>query len=692
MSLGLRNIAQKITTLVSVVGLTWSTSVFAQASETRIPSDGSNGGGMDTHLFRPAVDSKGFFHVNGTDIIGHNDISFGLFLDWGHTLMRLRDPDRPVGEEDPGTPGEFPGTDGDGLCEDPDECVPAGSGAGTKALIAESFTGTLTASYGIANLAVVGLSMPVVIMIGDDVFGLRGSASNDAFYNTQQHDPQKVSTLIPHAKFRILRVQRGFGLSVVVQAGFPIAKAQRDLAADPGFWFWPRVVAETRVAQERLKFGFDLGFRGFTGNGSSFGTDVTGQSILREGALNYGNKLTYGVGISWRAAKQLDLVIENYGTYLLSSGTDPKQALSSEFLGGAKLFIERNSYLMVAGGSRAFFTGYEAADARAVLGFVYEPSIGDRDGDGIKDDVDQCPDNPEDFDNYEDSDGCPELDNDNDGILDKEDRCPNVPEDMDGNQDRDGCPESESPGDRDGDGILDKDDECPDDPEDKDGFEDEDGCPDKDNDRDGILDVEDACPDLPEDKDGFEDEDGCPDDDNDFDRILDKDDQCPLEPEVYNGFEDGDGCPDKGKVIIDGSDIVILEKIQFATGSDVILPESREIVDAVAATLKGHPEFEVIEVAGHADERGSDEFNLNLTQRRAASVRRALNERGIANSRIVSQGYGEYCPLDEGSNPKAWDVNRRVDFKVVKTEDGMTGVKRGCVRARNAGLFPPPVR
>src|SRR5690606_29960200 len=276
--------------------------------------------------------------------------------------------------------------------------------------------------------------------------------------------------------------------------------------------------------------------------------------------------------------------------------------MSQEVVGGIKLFVERNSYLMMGGGSRAWSTGFEAADLRLILGFVFEPSIGDRDGDGYKDDVDQCPDEPEDFDGFKDEDGCPDPDNDNDGILDVDDRCPNIPEDFDGDEDKDGCPEGEE-GDRDGDGILDSRDKCPDVPEDRDGFEDHDGCPEPDNDKDGILDKDDQCPLDPEDFDGFEDEDGCPEPDNDRDQIPDSRDQCPNEPETYNGTDDEDGCPDKGRVIIEGDDLVILDKIQFATGSAEILPESKPILDAVGATLKGHPEFRVVEVAGHADER-----------------------------------------------------------------------------------------
>jgi outer membrane protein OmpA-like peptidoglycan-associated protein len=87
------------------------------------------------------------------------------------------------------------------------------------------------------------------------------------------------------------------------------------------------------------------------------------------------------------------------------------------------------------------------------------PAPGDRDGDGILDDVDRCPRVAEDKDGFEDEDGCPDPDNDQDGIPDAADKCPNEAED-------------------------------------KDGFEDDDGCPDPDNDHDGILDAADRCPDV----------------------------------------------------------------------------------------------------------------------------------------------------------------------------------------------------
>jgi outer membrane protein OmpA-like peptidoglycan-associated protein len=98
-------------------------------------------------------------------------------------------------------------------------------------------------------------------------------------------------------------------------------------------------------------------------------------------------------------------------------------------------------------------------------------------------------------------------DPDGDGIIGGQDKCPNQPEDMDGYEDSDGCPDF----DNDGDGIPDIKDKCPDHAEDSDGYEDSDGCPDFDNDGDGIPDSSDKCPGQKEIVNGFLDSDGCPD-------------------------------------------------------------------------------------------------------------------------------------------------------------------------------------
>ncbi|HEY0985735.1 MAG TPA: OmpA family protein, partial [Kofleriaceae bacterium] len=359
--------------------------------------------------------------------------------------------------------------------------------------------------------------------------------------------------------------------------------------------------------------------------------------------------------------QRFDLVGEIYGALPLG---DHENYMPLEALGGVKLYLARNSFFEVGGGWRVL-SSYGSAAPRAFIGFIFEPSIGDRDGDGIKDDVDKCPDQPEDFDGFQDEDGCPDPDNDNDGILDKDDRCPDVPEDRDGDQDEDGCPAG-SDGDLDGDGIPDSKDKCPDQPEDKDGFQDEDGCPDPDNDGDRIPDVDDLCPNEPEDYDGFEDSDGCPDPDNDHDRIPDRLDRCPNEPETYNGFEDEDGCPDRGVTVKVDDGIVVLKPINFEYDKAVIKPDSYYILDAVVATMNGYPDILLIEVQGHTDERGDDAYNLDLSDRRAAAVMTYLIGHGVDARRLESRGYGETQPLDTRHSEAAWSKNRRVDFVLRK--------------------------
>jgi len=139
-------------------------------------------------------------------------------------------------------------------------------------------------------------------------------------------------------------------------------------------------------------------------------------------------------------------------------------------------------------------------------------------------------------------------------------------------------------------------------------------------------------------------------------------------------------------VVIENNNIVILEKINFKTGSAEILPESNAILDAVATTINHHPEFELMEIAGHADERSSDASNLKLTQGRVDAVAAAMEKRGVARTKLQTKGYGEYCPEDPGHNEAAWEKNRRVEFKIVRTAEGPTGVSLGCAVATKRGV------
>ncbi|MFQ5511038.1 MAG: OmpA family protein [Candidatus Krumholzibacteriia bacterium] len=280
----------------------------------------------------------------------------------------------------------------------------------------------------------------------------------------------------------------------------------------------------------------------------------------------------------------------------------------------------------------------------------------DLDKDGIPDDEDQCPDQPEDLDGFQDDDGCPDLDNDGDGVPDFDDKCPDLPEDFEGFEDQDGCPDL----DNDQDGIPDVDDRCPNEPEDFDGDQDEDGCPDlvKDSDNDGVPDDLDRCPLQAEDVDGFQDEDGCPDLDNDLDGIPDTDDKCPNAPEAFNGFEDEDGCPDERPI----EQQFILQGVTFESGSAALTPDSYRVLDEVVRSLMAYPEVRV-EIQGYTDSVGKAGYNLGLSDRRAGAVKQYLVNAGIDPSRLVARGYGEENPIASNSTPGGRAQNRRIEFK-----------------------------
>jgi outer membrane protein OmpA-like peptidoglycan-associated protein len=343
-----------------------------------------------------------------------------------------------------------------------------------------------------------------------------------------------------------------------------------------------------------------------------------------------------------------------------------------ELTGGLRYLLKGHWAFAVGAGS-SVTEGYGAPDLRvlASVGYVSRPAAkpGDRDGDGIPDDVDNCPDKAEDKDGFQDADGCPDKDHDGDGIPDKKDKCPEEPEDKDGFEDTDGCEDR----DNDGDTIPDIHDECPDQPESDNDVEDGDGCPEPDSDSDGIVDVADQCPDKPEDGDGFEDQDGCPEIDNDGDGILDADDGCPIEPETLNGVEDEDGCPDKARIL--GCQITIKEKVQFKSGSAKLLPASYDLLDEVAGILKANPQLGLIRIEGHTDDKGSDELNLKLSQERAESVLAYLVEKGVEESRLKAVGFGEGKPIADNATAEGRGKNRRVEFHIEACEEKTEAVK-----------------
>jgi outer membrane protein OmpA-like peptidoglycan-associated protein len=273
------------------------------------------------------------------------------------------------------------------------------------------------------------------------------------------------------------------------------------------------------------------------------------------------------------------------------------------------------------------YWGPEYVDANTALvegfaGLTFFFGSSDRDRDGISNQDDACPGEPEDFDGHQDDDGCPDPDNDNDGLGDDVDGCPDLPEDLD-------------------------------------GFQDSNGCPDPDNDGDGSADTEDGCPDAAEDRDGFEDADGCPDPDNDGDGVPDVVDRCPDDTPAGVAVDEH-GCPVVEEIPTEQP--LRLEGVNFVTGSAVLTPESVTSLEEVAASLLAYPEV-TIEVRGHTDSVGSEEANRALSQNRALSVRDFLIRQGIDPARIVAVGYGENFPIGSNDTPEGRAQNRRVEIQ-----------------------------
>jgi len=232
--------------------------------------------------------------------------------------------------------------------------------------------------------------------------------------------------------------------------------------------------------------------------------------------------------------------------------------------------------------------------------------------------------------------------------------------------------------DSDGDGIPDKVDQCPSAVETKNGYRDLDGCPDEapDPDRDGdtVPDRIDSCPDQP----GPQELDGCPD--RDGDQIADIVDKCPDQP----GPADLDGCPppaDEEPVVLESERIRIRNQVLYEFGSAKIDKQSFPLLDEVARVLAANPDVGPVVIEGHTDSVGPRLFNTDLSKRRAKAVEEYLVTKGIAQSRLRSDGFGFDRPIAPNDTPLNRAKNRRTEFKLVDEIE----IKPGSIQTRPGG-------
>jgi peptidoglycan-associated lipoprotein len=110
----------------------------------------------------------------------------------------------------------------------------------------------------------------------------------------------------------------------------------------------------------------------------------------------------------------------------------------------------------------------------------------------------------------------------------------------------------------------------------------------------------------------------------------------------------------------------LLQALYFETDRSDLTPDAQRLLDRKLALLRANPRLEV-QIEGHCDDRGPDEYNLALGNRRAAAVKRYLVEHGLADARLTVTSFGEERPAGPGANEEAWARNRRAEFVVTRS-------------------------
>ena len=186
-------------------------------------------------------------------------------------------------------------------------------------------------------------------------------------------------------------------------------------------------------------------------------------------------------------------------------------------------------------------------------------------------------------------------------------------------------------------------DNCPEEAEDFDGFQDDDGCPDADNDRDGL------CDPWVEAKGML----------STFAHICKGVDLCPEQAETLNSYKDDDGCPDE--VPQPPKKVFVLEGVNFESGKSTITQDSYVSLMKVVDIMETFPES-TFDIVGHTDNIGSKDKNMTLSADRANAVKNFLVEKGIAESRMTTQGLGDTKPVASNKTPEGRAQNRRIEF------------------------------
>jgi OOP family OmpA-OmpF porin len=284
-----------------------------------------------------------------------------------------------------------------------------GTGKVTRQLESGRLGGDLMASFTIFKPFTIGLGLPVFLaQTGDPSPSFAGLGD---------------LRLVP--KFRILDDRESIGLALVAEVRFPTHVGDFSGGAR-SVVFQPKVVVDHRFANG-IRVGANVG--------------VTLREQTTYGNITAGHEFSYSAAAGYRfggTTGKTELGLEALGGVGLA--TAQKEETPLEGL----LYLKHNpseEWELTGGPGMGLVPGYGVPTFRVFAGVRFTPTSHDRDHDGVSDSEDKCPDEAEDRDHINDTDGCPEDDDDSDGIPDAEDKCPNQKEFINGFQDEDGCPD-----------------------------------------------------------------------------------------------------------------------------------------------------------------------------------------------------------------------------------------------------------
>ena len=355
-----------------------------------------------------------------------------------------------------------------------------------------------------------------------------------------------------------------------------------------------------------------------------------------------GSELLFGAAVGPRIGP-VRLAVEVFGSTVLDRSVDAFTLASTSVNGLLTAAWERGPVAGRLGGGPGLSTGVGTPDFRVLGSIAYVPPVEShaerearerRRRDEVREDAASSGDAT---DTAIGAFGALDADRDGDGVLDADDACPDRVGEASGS--RPGCPP-----DRDGDGIDDAADRCPDEAGPSSTVPAEHGCPvARDADGDGFVDEVDACPD-----------------------------------EAGQGSDDPkkNGCPTAVRLV--GDQIVILQRVEFATGKALLAPSSLNVLEQVAKVMQEHPEIARVGVDGHTDGVGREQANIALSQRRALAVVTWLTDHGVDARRLEARGFGPRQPIADNGTEAGRQQNRRVEFNILRrTPEGEAGWQDG---------------